>query len=137
MLVKVDRTSMLNSLECRAPFLNKKLWNYTNTLPEEYLMKGWDKKYILKEAFKDEFPDRFLDKSKAGFGVPIGDWLRSSLRPELEGYIDKNFLDNQAIFKSESITKLVSDHLKGKDNTFMVWTFFCFQKWYKNAYLNS
>ncbi|GAL70759.1 asparagine synthase-related protein [Jejuia pallidilutea] len=79
MLVKVDRTSMLNSLECRAPFLNKKVWNYTNTLPEDFLMKGWNKKYILKEAFRDQFPKDFLDKSKSGFGAPVGDWLKSSL----------------------------------------------------------
>ena len=53
MLVKVDKKlDKLNSLECRAPFLNKKIWNYANTLPEDYLMKGWSKKHILKEAFK-------------------------------------------------------------------------------------
>ncbi|MFK5879320.1 MAG: asparagine synthase (glutamine-hydrolyzing) [Flavobacteriaceae bacterium] len=134
MLVKVDRTSMLNSLECRAPFLNKKLWNYTNSLPEEYLMKKFDKKFILKAAFSEQFPDGFLDKPKAGFGVPVGDWLRSSLKKELERYIDEDFLNKQNIFQSEQIIKLVKGHLSGIDNTFMVWTFFCFQKWYKKNY---
>jgi asparagine synthase (glutamine-hydrolysing) len=137
MLVKVDRTSMLSSLECRAPFLNKKIWNYTNQLPQEYLMKGWDKKHILKAAFKDEFPDGFLDKSKSGFGVPVGDWLRSLLRNELKSYIEPLFLKNQHIFEPKAITKLVSDHLNGKDHTFMVWTFFCFQKWYIKNYTTS
>ncbi len=128
MLVKVDRTSMLSSLECRAPFLNKKLWQYTNTLPEDYLMKGWDKKHILKEAFKDQFPKAFLNKSKSGFGVPVGDWLRSLLRKELESYIEPKFLKEQNIFQVEAITKLVNNHLNGKDHTFMVWSFYCFQK---------
>lgn len=131
MLVKVDRTSMLSSLECRAPFLNKKIWEYTNELPQEYLMKGWDKKHILKAAFKEEFPKDFLNKSKAGFGVPVGDWLRSILRKELEGYIEPNFVKSQQIFNVNALTKLVTEHLNGKDNTFMVWTFFCFQKWYE------
>jgi len=76
MLAKVDRTSMQNSLECRAPFLNKKLWDYTNTLPEDYLMKGWNKKHILKEAFRDQFPDQFLEISKQGFGSPVGNWKK-------------------------------------------------------------
>lgn len=137
MLVKVDRTSMLTSLECRAPFLNKKLWDYTNSLPEDFLMKGWNKKYILKEAFKEDFPEGFLDKSKSGFGVPIGDWLRSSLKKELEKYIESPFLEAQQIFNSTSIQKLVKDHLNGKDNTFMVWTYFCFQKWYCKNYLEG
>ena len=70
MLPKVDRTSMLNSLECRAPFLNKKLWEFVNTLPEKYLMNGWNKKFILKEAFKQDFPEGFLEKGKSGFGSP-------------------------------------------------------------------
>ena len=137
MLVKVDRTSMLTSLESRAPFLNKKLWDFTSQLPENYLMKGWDKKYILKEAFKDYFPKDFLNKSKKGFGVPVGDWLRGYLRPELESYIENNFLEKQNLFEKNFVRDLVENHLTGKqDNTFRVWAFFCFQKWYKETYLN-
>lgn len=135
MLVKVDRTSMLNSLECRAPFLNKAIWDYANTLPESFLMKGWNKKYILKEAFKDQFPESFLDKSKSGFGAPVGDWLKSSLRKELESYINEKELAEQHIFNIGAVTDLVKNHLSGKeDNTFKVWTYYCFQKWYFNTY---
>ncbi len=136
MLPKVDRTSMMNSLECRAPFLNRELWEFTNTLPEQYLMKGWSKKYILKEAFKDQFPDQFLERSKSGFGSPVGDWLRSSLRKELESYIDIKFLKSQELFNTDTIVPLVKNHLSRKrDNTFRVWAFYCFQKWYKYNYL--
>lgn len=138
MLVKVDRTSMLNSLECRAPFLNKKLWNYVNTLPENFLLNGWNKKFLLKEAFKDEFPEGFLDKSKSGFGAPVGDWLKTSLSPELKSYIETDKLEKQGIFNVETITKLVREHLSGTvDNTFKVWTFYCFQKWYFNTYISK
>ena len=76
MLVKVDRTCMLTSLEGRAPFLNKKIWDYTQQLPEEYLLKGNNKKRMLKDAFAEDFPKDFLHKSKQGFGVPVGDWLK-------------------------------------------------------------
>jgi asparagine synthase (glutamine-hydrolysing) len=135
MLVKVDRTSMLASLECRAPFLNKELWDFTNQLPDSYLINGWDKKHILKEAFKEYFPNNFLNKSKKGFGVPVGDWLRSELRSELLSYIDKVFIIKQNIFQFDVVSKIVEDHLNSKiDNTFRVWTYYCFQKWYKNNY---
>lgn len=135
MLVKVDRTSMLASLECRAPFLNKELWDFTNQLPDSYLINGWDKKHILKEAFNDYFPKDFLNKSKKGFGVPVGDWLRSELRSELLSYIDKVFIIKQNIFHFDVVSKIVEDHLNSKiDNTFRVWTYYCFQKWYKNKY---
>ncbi|WP_243472010.1 asparagine synthase (glutamine-hydrolyzing) [Winogradskyella sp. MH6] len=138
MLAKVDRTSMLTSLECRAPFLNKSIWEFTNTLPESYLMKGWNKKYILKEAFRDQFPQDFLEKGKSGFGSPTGDWLRQSLRKELESYIEPEMLKKQGIFKVDIITKLVQDHLDSKkDSTFRVWSYYCFQKWYKFNFLNE
>ena len=138
MLAKVDRTSMMTSLECRAPFLNKELWEFTNTLPQDYLMKGWSKKHILKEAFKDQFPDEFLEKSKRGFGSPTGDWLRQSLRKEMESYIEPELLKSQGIFNVEVITKLVQDHLDSKkDSTFRVWSFYCFQKWYKFNFLKQ
>jgi asparagine synthase (glutamine-hydrolysing) len=135
MIVKVDRTSMLASLECRAPFLNKEIWNFTSQLPEDFLIKGWDKKHILKESFKEYFPKDFLNKSKKGFGVPVGNWLRAGLKKELLSYIDKTFIEKQNIFYFETVSTLVNNHLQGKiDNTFRVWTFYCFQKWYKQTY---
>lgn len=135
MLVKVDRTSMLSSLECRAPFLNKAIWNLTNSLPENYLLKGWNKKYILKEAFADKFAPGFLDKSKQGFGVPVGDWLRGSLKDELESYIEPKLIESQGVFNSNFIIELVKNHISGKeDNSLRVWSFYVFQKWYLNTY---
>ncbi|TGD57134.1 asparagine synthase (glutamine-hydrolyzing) [Flavobacterium humi] len=135
LLVKVDRTSMLNSIECRSPYLNQELWHFTSQLPESFLIKGWDKKHILKEAFKEHFPNDFLDKNKKGFGVPVGDWLRTHLQKELLSYIDPGFIKKQQIFQLEAVSKLVEQHIsKQVDNTFRVWTFYCFQLWYKTTF---
>lgn len=136
MLVKVDRTSMLASLECRSPFLNKELWDFTNQLPDSYLMNGWDKKHLLKKAFEVYFPKDFLNHSKKGFAVPVGDWLRSELRSELLSYIEKTFIIEQNIFQLDVVSRLVHDHLDSKvDSTFRLWAFYCFQKWYKFNHL--
>ncbi len=138
MLVKVDRTSMLASLESRSPFLNKKLWDYTSSLPESYLMNGWNKKRILKDAFRQYFPEGFLDKSKKGFGVPVGDWLRDSLKKELQEYASPAILKKQGLFSIPFVSQMIEEHLKGvTDNTFRVWTFYCFQKWYFGIYNKS
>lgn len=68
--------------------------------------------------------------------MPVGDWLRGHLHSELESYIDPLFLKDQAIFQAENITKIIQEHLSGKvDNTFRVWTYYCFQKWYKQVYI--
>ena len=120
-----------------SPFLNKKIWNFTNSLPDNYLIHKGSKKYILKEAFKAEFPNNFLEKSKKGFGIPVGDWLRASLKEELIGYINQSFVEEQNLFKYKYISKFVRNHINGfEDNTFKVWTYFCFQKWYKKSYSN-
>ncbi|MGY5351716.1 asparagine synthase (glutamine-hydrolyzing) [Wenyingzhuangia sp. IMCC45533] len=138
LLTKVDRASMLASIECRSPFLNKKLWDFTNQLPDDFLLKGWNKKYLLKKTFDKYFPEKFLDKSKKGFAVPVGDWLRSVFSRELRSYIDASFIERQDLFQTEYIRELVINHLSGKeDNTYRVWTYFCFQKWYVNIYDNG
>lgn len=135
MLVKVDRTSMLTSLESRAPFLNREIWEFTKMLPEKYLLDGNSKKHILKKAFEEFFPDGFLEKSKKGFGVPVGDWMKSSLKEELLSYTRKTVIEEQNIFNYDEIRKLVDNHLNGiQDNAFKVWTFYCFQKWYFQSY---
>ncbi|HIE45192.1 MAG TPA: asparagine synthetase B, partial [Flavobacteriaceae bacterium] len=78
-------------------------------------------------------PNQFLDLSKQGFGVPVGDWLRGKLKSELESYTEKEFIDKQDIFNYLFINNLVKNHLAGiEDNTFKIWTFYCFQKWYVN-----
>ncbi len=137
MLPKVDRTSMMVSLECRAPFLNKKIWDFTNSLPENFLIHRGKKKYILKESFKDFFPEKFLYKSKKGFGVPVGDWLRSELKDEFELYVNEKFVKEQGLFDYTYIKSLVMNHINGKeDSTFKVWPYYCFQKWYRNVFMN-
>ena len=138
LLVKVDRVSMLNSMECRAPFLNKELWNFTSQLPESYLINGWDKKHLLKEAFKEHFPKGFLNKSKKGFGVPVGDWLRTNLREELISFSEPHFINEQQIFNQSAVSNMVQGHIsKRVDNTFRVWAFYCFQLWYKRSFIKQ
>lgn len=135
LLVKVDRTSMLNSLECRSPFLSKKIWDFTAQLPDSYLINGWDKKHILKASFEHYFPKGFLHQPKQGFSVPVGDWLRQSLSSELRHYASQSFVEKQQIFQYHYIHALVTKHLNGiQDNTLRVWTYYCFQKWFENEY---
>lgn len=133
-LVKLRHTADYHNLEMRSPFLNRELWNYSFSLRENQLIKGWNKKHILKEAFKDYLPKGFLDAPKQGFGVPVGNWLRTSLKSELLQFIQPELLREQGVFHPEYISQLVMAHLSGeRDNSFRVWTFYCFQKWYFNS----
>ncbi len=74
-LTKVDRSSMMHSVECRAPFLDLDLVNYIRRIPSRFKLRGGRTKHILKVALAPLLPDHILNRPKKGFGVPIGKWL--------------------------------------------------------------
>jgi asparagine synthase (glutamine-hydrolysing) len=76
-LTKVDRASMMNSLEVRAPFLDIDLVNFVRRIPSEYKYRNGTTKYILKKALQPLIPAEILNRKKKGFGVPIGKWFKS------------------------------------------------------------
>ena len=71
MLVKVDRMSMSNSLEVRAPFLDPDLFAVSATLPDHFLRKGGVGKLTLREMMKDILPDSVFSHPKSGFSIPL------------------------------------------------------------------
>ena len=75
-LVKVDRASMLHSLEVRAPFLDSELVDFVRRLPSDVKLRGGTTKWILKQAAATLLPAEIIHRPKQGFGVPIGQWLR-------------------------------------------------------------
>lgn len=82
-LVKVDRASMLHSLEVRAPFLDCELVDFLRRLPATMKLRGSTSKYVLRQAAQNLLPNEVLTRSKQGFGVPIGQWLQQGrLTPE-------------------------------------------------------
>lgn len=76
-LTKVDRASMMHSLEVRAPFLDIELVDFVRRIPWRFKLRGGETKYLLKKALEPLLPNDILYRSKKGFGVPIGSWLKS------------------------------------------------------------
>ena len=76
-LVKVDRASMLHSLEVRAPFLDIELVDFLRKLPTRMKMRGTTSKWILRRYAERFLPREVLTRSKQGFALPIGGWLAS------------------------------------------------------------
>lgn len=83
-LVKVDRMSMANSLEVRAPFLDYRIIEFAASLPSDWKIKGENKKIILKKAFGYLLPEPILNRAKHGFTVPLDSWFRGELKPMAE-----------------------------------------------------
>ncbi|MDD5423157.1 MAG: asparagine synthase (glutamine-hydrolyzing), partial [Candidatus Omnitrophica bacterium] len=79
-LAKVDRASMANSLEVRAPFLDPDFAKFAASIPCNYKLRHFNTKWILKEALKGKLPAKTLSKSKQGFAVPVAKWLKEDLK---------------------------------------------------------
>lgn len=81
-LVKVDRASMLHSLEVRAPFLDCELVDFLRRLPSRMKLRGGTSKWILRQCAQSLLPKEVLTRSKQGFAVPIGQWFRDGRMPQ-------------------------------------------------------
>lgn len=90
-LVKVDRMTMANSLESRAPFLDHRLVEFCASLPVEFKKRGMKKKYLLKKTMEGKIPKRIIHHKKTGFNAPVKQWLR----------FNNDYSDNELISISE------------------------------------
>lgn len=136
-LTKVDRASMMNSLEVRAPFLDYQVVNFVNRLPVRLKLHGWSTKYLLKKLMKNRLPDSILQRKKKGFGIPVSKWLLSDLRPLMHDLLSKKNLSKDGIFNYQSVQALISAHEHRKqDNRKKIWMLMVFQLW-KNQWLPS
>lgn len=131
LLVKVDRASMLTSLECRAPFLDHRLMEFSYNIPDSYLIKGNNKKRILRDSFSHLLPANFFNAPKSGFEIPIGAWFRNELKEELFSTLSERDLSQHLFFNWGYIKSLIDEHLSNRiDHSWKLWTLYCFQKWY-------
>jgi asparagine synthase (glutamine-hydrolysing) len=132
-LVKADRASMYNSLEVRAPFLDHELVEFTNSLPYNLKLNKFTTKYILKESMKGKLPDNILNRSKKGFGVPIGKWINEELRDFTDQLLNSNTIKSQGIFNYDYIHEILKEHRSNTaDHRKKIWTLMMFQIWYNN-----
>lgn len=92
-LVKVDRASMLNSLEVRAPFLDCDLVDFVRRLPARMKLRGSTSKWILRQCAQSLLPREVLTRSKQGFAVPVGQWFRDGLMPPALPAFNRAFWD--------------------------------------------
>ena len=131
-LVKVDRCSMLHSLEVRAPFLDKDAAEFAARLPVSRKLHGFKRKWLLKKAFAELLPDEILYRNKRGFQIPVAQWLRGRMRPLMEDLLSESTLKAQGIFNYQSVRALMDEHISGRaDLRKPLWTLLVFQLWWR------
>ncbi len=136
-MTKVDRASMLVSLEAREPLLDYKLVEHAMSIPAKFKVLGLTRKYILKKTMKDILPKEILHKRKQGFTIPMKHWMRGELKWLLqEKLTSKNLKELQ--LNEEYVRKILEEHLSGrKDNQRHIWCILSTVLWYENYIKNG
>lgn len=112
-LTKVDRASMLNSLEVRVPLLDHKFAELSFRIPSNLKFKGKERKYIFKKAMAPYLPESILTHPKQGFGIPISLWFKDNLKSyvndtfnaddcQLYNYLDKKLVRETVLSNERS-----------------------------------
>jgi asparagine synthase (glutamine-hydrolysing) len=128
MLVKVDKMSMANSLETRAPLLDYRIAELMYQVDKSLKMPTYtDKgvKHVLKSVMKNKLPDEILNRKKQGFEVPLREWFKDK---EFENVV--NATNASSVFKSDMIKKLTDENSKGQiDHGTLLWRIVLLNRW--------
>jgi asparagine synthase (glutamine-hydrolysing) len=129
-LVKVDRNSMMNSLEVRVPFLDHRLVELANAMPLSLRMKDGKQKWILKALLESRVPAGITDRPKQGFGMPIRDWLRGSYRGLAEDLLLNDSNPSFEYVDPVAVRRLFDAHQRGsRDLSDRLWSLMWFEQW--------
>lgn len=127
--VKMDRATMAHGLEARAPFLDQELAKFVSSLPSEWLLKGSEGKYILRQVLEGVLPRKIMQRKKRGFQVPLASWFRGGLRSVFEERCLSTESPLQAICKPEAIKHVLHQNDKGTDHGNRLWMLLTLATW--------
>ncbi len=128
-LTKVDRTSMLVSLEARVPLLDHVLMEYVATMPSGLKLRGGEGKSVFKKAMAADLPASVLTRRKMGFGVPLAAWLRRDLRDYARDTLLGSRARQRGLFAPAAVEAILAEHAGGRDHSAQIWALLVFEEW--------
>ncbi len=130
LLVKVDIASMAHGLEVRAPFLDQDLVAWANDIPEHQRFAGTMTKSLLKSALEPLLPHDIIHRSKMGFGVPLGRWLREDMNVMLRETILSATARGRGLFRPADIESYLDRLAAGEDWSPRLWALLMLEAWF-------
>jgi asparagine synthase (glutamine-hydrolysing) len=132
-LVKVDKASMFNSIETRAPLLDQCLAEYVTSLPSTLRIRNGVLKYLLKKVAAVTLPTEILTRPKTGFGVPLEHWFRGELTGYAYDWLTSSQASQRGIFQPQFIRQLLKQHRNTAAQNYSeaIWTLLCLEHWFR------
>jgi asparagine synthase (glutamine-hydrolysing) len=127
-LVKVDRASMLSSLEVRAPFLDHRIIEFAfGSVPDRLKATIDTRKVLLKKLTRRLLPPSFDQHRKQGFSIPLGSWMRSG---PWHSFIHEVLLaSDSTLFDRKVVRKLLAGQVRGRSNSERLFALLMFELW--------
>ena len=130
LLVKVDRATMLSSVEARAPFLDRDVTRFALSLPAGLRVRGMTTKWLLKKAALSWLPEDVIDRQKRGLSVPIAGWINHGLRGEVDRLLSPQRLRGDGLVNEAYVGELLAEHRAGHANHAKpLWALVMLQYW--------
>lgn len=132
LLVKVDRASMLHSLEVRVPLIDHRLVKFALNIDENLRKQKGITKYLLKEVLYELVPKELFDRPKWGFSIPLIEWLQKDWRFLIEDLLNKNAVQEVGLFNYDIVNQYVKRFLNGEYYLYnRIWLMILLQKFLK------
>lgn len=132
LLERGDRMTMAASIEARMPFMDHELAAYVSSLPDHYRVRGWQTKWILREAMKRLLPDPILTRPKVGFRVPVNEWFRGPIRDYLYDHLTGMNSLTMQYYRCDVLERTLSDHENGRQNhEKLLWSLLNLEIWHR------
>jgi asparagine synthase (glutamine-hydrolysing) len=129
-LTKVDRAAMSTSLETRVPLLDRAVFDLAWRMPMDVKLRDGTTKWILRQVLYRHVPAALIDRPKMGFGLPIGSWLKGSLRPWAEELLGERRLRTQGVVDPVPVRQAWELHTSGRrDFGYELWDVLMLQSW--------
>src|SRR5437867_4384358 len=130
LLVKVDRATMLSSVEARAPFLDRDVTRFALSLPADLRVRRLTTKWVLKKAAEAWLPKDVIYRRKRGLSVPIANWINHGLRNEVDRLLSPQRLRGDGILNEEFVANMLAEHRGGRANHAKpLWALVMLQYW--------
>jgi len=130
LLVKVDRATMLSSVEARAPYLDRDVTAFALSLPSDLRVRRLTTKWVLKKAAEKWIPHHVIWRRKRGLSVPTASWINGGLRAEVDRLLAPQRLRAQGVVNEAAVTRLLAEHRSGRANhAKALWAVVMLQYW--------
>jgi len=132
LLARGDKMSMAASLEARVPLLDHRLVEFAATLPADLKVRHLARKYLLKQVARGLLPEPVLSRSKKGFPIPMGRWLRGAAREFCRDLLAPETIRRRGLFSPAAIERILHEHETGSaQHGAVLWALLSVELWHQ------